>query len=41
VKPNRTIFAFFGFGSGFIAALIITAFRHRLQPAIPLPTVSA
>jgi hypothetical protein len=41
VKPNRAIFAFFGFGSGFIAALIVVIFRRPVRPAIPFPAQPA
>lgn len=41
ISPDRPRFMYLGFGSGFGAALIITAFRRRVQPAIPFPTVSA
>jgi hypothetical protein len=36
-KPNRAIFAFWGFGAGFIAALIVVIFRRPIRPAIPFP----
>jgi len=41
VKPNRAIFAFFGFGSGFIAALIVVIFRRPVRPAMPFPAQPA
>jgi LPS O-antigen subunit length determinant protein (WzzB/FepE family) len=40
-KPNRYIFASFGFGSGFIAALIVVIFRRPVRPAIPSPAQPA
>ena len=41
LKPNRYIFASFGFGSGFIAALIVVIFRRPVRPAIPFPAQPA
>ena len=41
IWPDHPRFMYIGFGAGFIAALIVTAFRRRAQPAIPFPTVSA
>lgn len=41
VKPNRYIFASFGFGAGFIAALIVVIFRRPVHPAIPFPAQPA
>jgi hypothetical protein len=40
-KPNRAIFAFLGFGAGFIAALIVVIFRRPVRPAIPFPAQPA
>jgi hypothetical protein len=40
-KPNRTIFASFGFGSGFFAALIVLIFRRPVRPAISFPAQPA
>lgn len=40
-KPNRAIFAFFGFGSGFFAALIVAIFRRPVRPAISFPAQPA
>jgi LPS O-antigen subunit length determinant protein (WzzB/FepE family) len=40
-KPNRYMFAFLGFGSGFIAALIVVIFRRPVRPAIPFPAQPA
>jgi hypothetical protein len=33
-KPNRPLIASLGFGIGFLAALIVAAFRRQVQPAI-------
>jgi hypothetical protein len=41
VKPNRTMFAFFGLVAGIVMAVAIAIFRPRPHPAIPVPTVSA
>jgi hypothetical protein len=41
VRPNRYIFASFGFGAGFIAALIVAIFRRPVRPAIPFPAQPA
>lgn len=41
IGPDHSRFMYIGFGSGFIAALIVTAFRRRVRTAIPFPTVSA
>lgn len=41
VKPNRTVFAFFGFGAGFVAALVVVIFRRPVHPAIPFPAQPA
>jgi hypothetical protein len=41
IWPVHSRFMYLGFGSGVLAALIITAFRRRIQPAISFPTVSA
>jgi capsular polysaccharide biosynthesis protein len=40
-KPNRYIFACFGFGAGFIAALIVAIFRRPAWPALPFPAQPA
>jgi capsular polysaccharide biosynthesis protein len=40
-KPNRYIFACFGFGGGFIAALIVAIFRRPAWPALPFPAQPA
>jgi uncharacterized protein involved in exopolysaccharide biosynthesis len=40
-KPNHYIFAFLGFGSGFIAAVIVAIFRRPVRPAIPFPAQPA
>jgi hypothetical protein len=40
-KPNRAIFAFRGFGAGFLAALIAVIFRRPVRPAIPFPAQPA
>ncbi len=40
-KPNRTVFAFFGFGAGFISALIVAIFRRPVRPALPFPAQPA
>jgi capsular polysaccharide biosynthesis protein len=41
VRPNRYIFASFGFGAGFIVALIVAIFRRPVRPAIPFPAQPA
>jgi hypothetical protein len=41
IWPDHARFMYIGFGSGFITAVIVTAFRRRVQPAMPFPTVSA
>ena len=41
VKPNRAIFAAFGFGAGFIAALLIVIFRRPVHPAMTFPAQPA
>jgi hypothetical protein len=41
VFPDRVEFMSFGFGSGFVLALVIAIFRHRPQPAIPFPAATA
>lgn len=41
IWPDHSRFMYIGFGSGFIAALIVVIFRRRVQPAIPFPTVPA
>jgi uncharacterized protein involved in exopolysaccharide biosynthesis len=40
-KPNHATYAFFGFGSGFIAALIVVIFRRPVRPAMPFPAQPA
>jgi uncharacterized protein involved in exopolysaccharide biosynthesis len=40
-KPSRYVFAFFGFGSGIFAALIVVIFRRPVHPAMPFPAQPA
>jgi hypothetical protein len=40
-KPNPWSFAFLGFGSGFIGAVIVAIFRRPSRPAIPFPAQPA
>jgi hypothetical protein len=40
-KPNRYIFASFGVGAGFFAAVIVAIFRRPIRPAIRFPAQPA
>jgi hypothetical protein len=40
VKPNRSVFMFFGFSAGIVAAVVIAIFRRR-PPPIPFPAQTA